>query len=121
MLQGRCLCEGVQYRVDGPVKYASHCYCSMCQRQHGAAAGSYANVASGDFRYTKGEELVAEFASSEQGRRGFCRVCGSTLTWRSTERPDRIAVSLGTMNPPYDGPVQHELYPENKPGWVPGK
>jgi hypothetical protein len=121
MLQGRCLCEGVQYRVDGPVKYASHCYCSMCQRQHGAAAGSYANVASADLRYTQGAELVTEYASSDEGRRGFCRVCGSSLTWRSTAHPDRIAVALGTMNPPYDGPVQHELYPENKPGWVPGK
>ena len=46
MLKGSCLCGGVRYRADGAVEHASHCYCTMCQKQHGAAAGSYANLAS---------------------------------------------------------------------------
>jgi hypothetical protein len=93
----------------------------MCQKQHGAAAGSYANFRADKFRYVRGAELVQEYASSDEGRRGFCRVCGSSLTWRSITTPNNIAVTLGTMEPPYDGAVQRELFPENKPGWVPGK
>lgn len=85
MLYGSCLCGGVAYRAEGPVRDASHCYCTMCQKQHGAAAGSYANLASAGLVIERGGELVAEFASSDHGRRSFCKVCGSTLFWRSTQ------------------------------------
>lgn len=118
-LHGRCLCGGVVYRAEKPVRGASHCYCTMCQKQHGAAAGTYANVASAGFVYEQGAELVTEYHSSDHGRRGFCKVCGSTLTWRSTQSPDRIAVTLGTMEPEYDGPVKHELNADTKPQWLP--
>ena len=119
MLKGTCLCGGVAYRADGPVSHASHCYCTMCQKQHGAAAGTYANVDTAGFVFERGAELVTEYASSDHGRRGFCRVCGSTLFWRSTQSPDRIAVTLGTMEPEYDGAVQRELHTDTKPGWLP--
>ena len=119
-LRGSCLCGGVEYKAEkSSVSGASHCYCTMCQKQHGAASGTYANVASAGFSFEKGADLVTEFHSSEHGRRGFCKVCGSTLTWRSTQSPDRIAITLGTMEPEYDGPVQHELHTDTKPGWLP--
>lgn len=119
MLKGSCLCGGVAYRAEGPVHHASHCYCGMCQKQHGAAAGSYANVPSAGYVIERGAELVTEYASSDEGRRGFCGVCGSTLFWRGTQEPDCIAVTLGTLEPEYDGPVERELFAENKPRWLP--
>lgn len=120
-LRGGCLCGGVRYRAALPVAHASHCYCTMCQKQHGAAAGSYANVASAGFVIEQGAGLITEYASSGHGRRGFCRVCGSTLFWRSTESPDRIAITLGTLEPGYAGPVEREWFVENKPAWLPRK
>lgn len=121
MLHGSCLCGGVAYRAEGPIKHASHCYCTMCQKQHGAAAGSYANVARDGYVIERGAELVTEYASSDHGRRGFCSVCGSNLYWRSEQAPDRIAVTLGTLEPEFDGPVEREWYPEKKPQWLPAK
>lgn len=121
MLRGSCLCGGVAYRVDAPVNHASHCYCTMCRKQHGAAAGSYANVPSAGFALERGYDLVTEYASSEQGRRGFCRICGSTLYWRSLAEPDAVSVTLGTLDPDYDGPVEREIYTDTKPRWLPVK
>ena len=118
-LKGTCLCGGVAYRAEGPVSHASHCYCTMCQKQHGAASGTYANVATAGFTFERGADLVTEFASSEHGRRGFCSVCGSTLFWRSTQSPDRIALTLGTMEPEYEGKVERELHTDTKPRWLP--
>jgi hypothetical protein len=46
-------------------------------------------------------------------------VCGSTLYWRSTATPERIAITLGTLEPAYTGPVEHELHADNKPAWLP--
>ncbi|MRW85363.1 GFA family protein [Pseudoduganella sp. FT26W] len=118
-LHGRCLCGGIRYRAALPVFHASHCYCTMCQKQHGAAAGSYANVASAGLVIEHGAALITEYASSDDGRRDFCRVCGSTLFWRSTAAPDRVAITLGTMEPAYSGPVERELFVEHKPAWLP--
>jgi len=119
MLRGSCLCGAVTYRADGPVDSASHCYCTMCQKQHGAAAGTYANVDRAGLRIERGEELITEYASSGHGRRAFCRQCGSTLFWRSERTPDRIAVTLGTLDAPFPDPVDIELHTDTKPSWLP--
>jgi hypothetical protein len=91
----------------------------MCRKQHGAAAGSYANVGRAELIIESGEADITEFASSAHGRRAFCRLCGSTLFWRSEESPDRIAVALGTLDSPFAEPVDVELHTENKPSWLP--
>ena len=59
------------------------------------------------------------YRSSDKAKRGFCDECGSTLFWRSTQSPDVIAVTLGTLEPPYDGPVERELHTDTKPAWLP--
>ena len=119
MLRGSCLCRAVVYSAAGPIASASHCYCMMCQKQHGAAAGTYANVGRAELIIESGEADITEFASSEHGRRAFCRLCGSTLFWRSEESPDRIAVTLGTLDSPFAEPVDVELHTETKPSWLP--
>lgn len=119
MLKGSCLCAEVAYTVAGPVESASHCFCTMCQKQHGAGAGTYANVARADLHIERGEDNITEFASSAQGRRAFCRRCGSTLFWRSEETPHRIAVTLGTLDTPFTDPVRIELHTDTRPSWLP--
>lgn len=118
MIRGSCLCGRIRYEIDGDVTHASHCFCTMCQKQHGAASGSYANVASSAFRYVAGEEAVLAYESSPGVTRCFCRHCGSTLTWQMAQHNGRIAVTLGTFDTPYTGPVEREIYPENKPQWM---
>lgn len=119
MLLGSCLCRAVRYRAAGPVAHASHCYCTMCQKQHGAAAGTYANVSRAELIIESGQADITEFASSEHGRRAFCRLCGSTLFWRSEQSPDRIAIALGTLDSPFTEPVDIELHTDTKPSWLP--
>lgn len=119
MLRGSCLCGAVAYSVAGPIAEASHCYCTMCQKQHGAAAATYANVARAGLTIERGAAFATEFASSEHGRRTFCRQCGSTLFWRSEETPDRISITLGTLDSPFTEPVVIEYYTDTRPAWAP--
>lgn len=119
MLRGSCLCRAVVYRAAGSIEHTSHCYCTMCQKQHGAAAGSYANVARAGLTIERGETFITEYASSEHGRRAFCQRCGSTLFWRSEETPERIAITLGTLDTPFTGTVDRELYTDTRPSWLP--
>ena len=57
-----------------------------------------------DLVWTKGEPGI--FRSSEAVERGFCRDCGTPLTYRYLER-DRIRVSIGSLDEP--GRVQPEI------------
>jgi hypothetical protein len=118
-LHGSCLCGGVAYRAALPAECASHCYCTMCQKSHGAAAGTYLSVASAGFAIERGAGLVTDHASSATGRRSFCSVCGSSLYWRDTGEPQSIDLALGTLQPPWTGTVTRELHADTRPTWLP--
>jgi hypothetical protein len=119
LLHGSCLCGGVAFHAALPALGASHCYCTMCQKFHGAAAGSYIDVAASGYVVERGAELIVDYASSSEGRRGFCKICGASLYWRSTARPHVIELSLGTLNPAWTGTVERAVYTDTRPTWAP--
>lgn len=119
MYKGSCLCGAVRYEIEGVIKRTSNCWCTMCQKQHGAASGPYANVASAALRFVQGAGAITAYVSSPSVTRSFCKVCGSNLTWQSDDYRDVIGVALGTFDTPYEGKVTHDLHLENKPGWLP--
>jgi hypothetical protein len=119
MLRGSCLCGKVRYEIRGNIDRASNCWCTMCQKQHGAASGPYANIASSALHILQGDDAITHYASSPGVERTFCKVCGSNLTWQADGHRERIGVTLGTFDTPYEGKVTDELYSESKPGWLP--
>jgi hypothetical protein len=119
MFKGSCLCGAIHYEIRGEVARTSHCHCSMCQKQHGAAFGSYANVASSDYHLMQGQEELASYRSSPGVERTFCKVCGSTISWQADSHKHRIAIALGTFDTPYTQPVTHDLHIESKAPWLP--
>lgn len=119
MLHGSCLCGGVVFHAALPHLGASHCYCTMCQKFHGAASGTYISIATAGYTVERGADLIVEYLSSERARRGFCRTCGSSLYWRSLDKPGVLDLALGTLQPPWTGTIERELYLEHKPAWLP--
>jgi hypothetical protein len=97
-LSGSCLCGGVKYRVAGHLLTAVNCHCSMCRKAHGAAFRSGAIVKMLDLSWVQGESLVADYRSSEQIHRLFCRTCGSHLLARSDLHPAIASIAVGTLD-----------------------
>ena len=95
-LKGRCLCGRVRYEISGPLLAADHCHCSMCRRQHGAAFATYADFATGDFKWTAGAERLKVYATASGAGWCFCRECGSTLA--GTDHGRVTSVTLGTLD-----------------------
>lgn len=118
--QGSCLCGAIHYEARAEIKAASHCHCSMCQKAHGAAFGSYGNVPVGSFAFTQGADLVRHRESSPGVTRSFCTQCGSPLTWHS-EHGDAaawISFSLGTLDTPFTpGKALRSIHQESVPPW----
>jgi len=94
---GQCLCEEIQYTVDGPLRDIINCHCSRCRRSTGhymaATSARRDDVAiSGDTLRWYEPVIGTEY--------GFCVNCGSTLFWRAARYPDHMSIAAGTLTPP---------------------
>jgi hypothetical protein len=77
LVRGICLCGAVTYQAHGPFNMMVHCHCSMCRKHHGAAFATFVGAPLMGFKWLAGAEQIECYASSEKGRRCFCRHCGS--------------------------------------------
>jgi hypothetical protein len=104
VMTGGCQCGAVRYALMSEPTHASICHCRMCQKAFGNYFAPLTGVPMKDLVWTKGNPGI--FKSSEAVERGFCRDCGTPLTFRYVDR-DRITVSIGSLDEP--GRVQPEI------------
>jgi len=94
---GGCQCGRVRYALLSKPTGASICHCRMCQKAFGNYFAPLAGVPRADLVWTRGER--GSFRSSQAVERGFCRDCGTPLSYSVLEK-DRISVSLGSLDDP---------------------
>jgi hypothetical protein len=78
-LRGGCQCDSVRYVALVEDIEAYHCHCRMCQLAFGNLFGTYFFALEESVTWESGE--AAYFNSSKIARRGFCRECGSPLSF----------------------------------------
>ncbi len=116
---GGCLCGYIRYTVVGPTGWRAGCCCDSCTHAAGAPAMVWSGFMRDNFKLTHGELTIYE--SSPGVRRGFCGVCGTTLTYQ--KNPDVIAgaqddvyVSVQTLDDPAAfPPTEYVYYGERRP------
>ncbi len=116
MLEGGCLCGAVRYRITGKVPAANLCHCRSCRMATGAPVVGFADLAPGQFAWTRGEPTF--YASSPAVRRGFCPACGTSLTYESDDLPGEVHVLSATLDDPAAVPPTGEFFAEEKIPWV---
>ena len=116
MITGSCLCGGITFSISGPLERPSHCHCKMCQKAHGAAFGSYAEVRHEHFQLSDDEGLLSSYHSSTNVQRTFCSRCGSTLQFIKQDRPT-IDIALGAIDDPGGARVIAEIWTSSKASW----
>lgn len=113
---GGCQCGAVRYAFTAPLEHAHACHCRMCQRAVGGAFALLVGAKKTDFAWTEG--APAFFASSNLAQRGYCRDCGTPLSF-SYNRPDaRIYVTIGSLDNPDAAPIERHFGLESKLSWV---
>jgi hypothetical protein len=114
---GSCLCGEVAYEVRAPIRMY-HCHCSRCRRARSAAhtTNMFANLA--DFRFTRGEQLVAEYKVPEALRFGiaFCTRCGGKVARASRER-GIVGVPVGALDTDPGMRPQANIFVASKASW----
>ena len=115
---GSCLCEMVKFSISEPFESQVHCHCTLCQRAHGAAFVTWVCQKNETFAFDSGAESVRWYASTTEGRRGFCAHCGSTMFFRSSFWPDETHVALACLHEQNDFKVQAHICYDTHVGWA---
>ncbi len=115
---GDCQCGDVRFSATPPTLFCAHCHCDFCRRAHGAAVVTWFGVPDAQFRFLAGEDLVTWYASSKQGRRGFCARCGSTLFYTSSLSPGEVHIALANMRGSIDRPPDLHVFFDAHVDWL---
>lgn len=113
---GGCHCGAIRYEVSAPPFAADFCHCRDCQKITGAPLGAWMDFRAGQVRWLKGSPT--EYASSENIRRGFCSECGSTLTYRSTEHPEYLTLSIASLDDPDSVKPTYHIHTDSQVKWL---
>ena len=117
MLKGSCLCNAIQYEIEGELGPTMMCHCSKCRKANGSAYAINAAVKTDQFHFVKGQELVSEFESSPGVFRSFCKQCGSPLLSRRPSQPDIVRLRIGTLDTPVDVKPLAHIFVGSKASW----
>ena len=96
-ITGGCQCGQIRYKIIGTLFGAHICHCRMCQKAFGNLFAALAGVKKSDLHWTKGEP--AYYRSSSAVQRGFCRLCGTPLTFAYDHTP-HMNISIGSLDNP---------------------
>ena len=116
MLEGGCHCGQVRYQASGVAYNRSICHCSICRRTSGSPMVGWFSVAKTDFRLIRGR--LTCYASSKIGRRGFCPVCGTQITFEDARLAHEIDVTSASLDTPEANPPAYHIFASTKLDWV---
>ena len=96
-ISGGCLCGGVRYTVNGPLRDIVACHCEQCRRTSGhfvaatACRRKYFNL--------EQQDSLRWYTAVPGYRRGFCNVCGSSLFFEEVGQ-ERVSIAAGSLDAP---------------------
>jgi hypothetical protein len=108
---GGCLCGGVKYAVNGPLRNVIACHCTQCRKTSGHFA-AMTNSPVSDLTLLASTTL-AWYRSSDTAKRAFCRVCGSNLFWQP-DGSDSISITAGTLETPTHLEIEKHIFVADK-------
>jgi hypothetical protein len=113
---GGCQCGAVRYALYVAPQNSHVCHCRMCQRATGGVFAALAGAPKAEVAWTKGEP--AFFASSNLAKRGYCRDCGTPLSFSYDLPEARFYVTIGSLDDPNAAPIIMQYGVESKLDWV---
>lgn len=109
---GGCMCGAVRYEAMGKPLYVGHCHCNSCRRHTGAPVVTVAVFPADKVRFSQSDRSI--FNSSPGVGRGFCKQCGTPLTW---EGNDNISLHISTLDDPNILTPERHWYYEERISW----
>lgn len=105
---GGCMCGEIRYELDCESPWNVYCHCESCRKHSGAPVVALVTGPPEQVRWTSGDRKLYE--SSPDRRRGFCRNCGTTLTWEAEWNGPWVGIHIGTFDRPEDLPPTEHIF-----------
>jgi hypothetical protein len=96
------------------------CHCFACQRRTGSTFGVQAWFARDAVSINRGVGKQYE-RRADSGRMvvfNFCPNCGTTIYWAAEQRPDLIAVAIGTFADPSFEMPRYSVWEKRQHTWI---
>lgn len=116
-IQGKCLCETVQYEISGSLGPIYNCHCSKCRRWHGSAFRTRASINTNQFKWISGSDNLSSYKSSDNVTKYFCKTCGSPLISTYKNKPDVLGIPLGGIEGISDFRLEAHIFVSSKASW----
>jgi len=115
MLNGRCECRAVRYRVPDEFLYAANCHCSNCRAGTGSAFKAFAAIGREKLEILEGGETLLVWGDDE-GNHTRCGICGSLL-YSVVRDGAYVHVAMGSLvDEPTIRPSEH-IFVGSKAPW----
>jgi len=115
-LEGGCFCGSIRYRITAQPSVVTHCHCASCRRASGAVFITWMTLPSDGFEITEGEQAV--FHSSPGVNRGFCGICGTTVSYCHDDFTDEIDVAAATLDDAEAVTPDDHIWAKDSLSWV---
>jgi hypothetical protein len=115
MLNGKCECGAVRYRVADAFLYAANCHCSNCRAATGSAFKPFAGIQREQLELVEGADKLLVWGDPD-GNHTRCAVCGSLL-YSVVRDGAYVHVALGSLvDAPSIRPTEH-IFVGSKAPW----
>lgn len=116
-VSGGCQCGRVRYSVEIADDEAYLCHCRMCQRATGGVSIAFKSVPVVAVEWLRAPDY---YYSSPIARRGFCRQCGTPLTFEFSDgEAANMDLTVGSFDDPYRyHPVSHFAIESRHEAWL---
>jgi hypothetical protein len=115
VLNGKCECGAVRYRVADEFRYAANCHCSNCRAATGSAFKPFAGIEREKLEVTDGADRLLIWGDADNNHTR-CGVCGSLL-YSVVRDGSYVHVALGSLaDTPTVKPTEH-IFVGSKAPW----
>jgi hypothetical protein len=115
VLNGKCECGAVRYRVADAFRYAANCHCSNCRASTGSAFKPFAGIERDKLEVTDGANKLLTWGEADNNHTR-CAVCGSLL-YSVVRDGAFVHVALGSLSDePSIRPTEH-IFVGSKAPW----
>lgn len=113
---GGCQCGAVKFSASGAPKFVANCHCASCRKATGAAFSTWVGFLADRVKWQN--EAPTFYASSETVQRGFCRQCGSPLTYAGAKWPGETHILIGAFDDPAIFTPHTEVFTDEALPWA---
>lgn len=113
---GGCMCGSIKFETTADSTWTQYCHCSDCRRQSGAPVVMYVGFPVDKVHWSGDERRLYE--SSPGIFWGFCKKCGSSLTYEGTWRGvEMFEIHIGAIDQADDFPPKKHWFHNERIKW----